>query len=86
MKSNIFTVLFMIVVGFSVMSNGVNAQSWGPRTLEELKRETLHRAQNNLGPITGIKAEDAERAMADLDRLDQDLWAALWIRNGENYI
>ena len=86
MKSNIFTVLFMIVVGFSVMSNGVNAQSWGPRTLEELKRETLHRAQNNLCPITGIKAEDAERAMADLDRLDQDLWAALWIRNGENYI
>lgn len=86
MKSKIFTAVFSIVAGLSILLSGANAQSWGPRTLEELKHETLRRARNNLGPITGIKAEDAERAMADFDRLDQDLWAALWIRNGENYM
>src|SRR3954452_22882117 len=38
------------------------AQSWGPRALEELKQETVRRAERNLNPIGGIKAEDAREA------------------------
>jgi esterase FrsA len=66
--------------------NSADAQSWGPRSLEELKQETLRRASKNLGPITGVLTEDAERAMADFDRLDQDRWAEVWVRNGNDYM
>ncbi len=76
----------LAVVGLVFLSGAADAQSWGPRTLEELKHETLRRARNNLGPITGVRAEDAERAMAAFGRLDQNLWAAVWMRNGDEYM
>jgi pimeloyl-ACP methyl ester carboxylesterase len=86
MKTRMQTAGLLFVLGTSFLTGAADAQSWGPRTLEELKHETLRRAQNNLGPISGIKLEDAERAMAGLDRLDQDLWAAVWMKNGEAYM
>lgn len=76
----------LAVVGALALISSASAQSWGPRSLEELKQETIHRASENLGPITGVLLEDAERAMADFDRLDQDLWAEVWMRNGNEYM
>jgi esterase FrsA len=61
------------------------AQSWGPRSLEELKQETVRRAERNLYPLTGIKADDAREAMASLASLEPDDWAAAWSRIGERY-
>ena len=61
------------------------AQSWGPRTLDELKQETVRRAERNMVPLTGIKAEDAREAMAGLKSLEPDEWAAAWSRIGERY-
>ena len=86
MKTHTYLAVLLAVVGVGILPGSADAQSWGPRTLEELKHETLRRARNNLGPITGVKAEDAERAMAAFDRLDQDLWAAVWMSNGKNYM
>ncbi len=62
------------------------AQSWGPRSLEELKQETIRRAERNMGPLAGIKAEDAREAMASLDSLEPDAWAAAWSRIGERHL
>jgi pimeloyl-ACP methyl ester carboxylesterase len=59
------------------------AQSWGPRTLAELKEETLDRAR---GGWRGVKFEDAARAVAALDSLDRDVWAAAWSEIGEEYL
>jgi pimeloyl-ACP methyl ester carboxylesterase len=61
------------------------AQSWGPRTLDELKQETVRRAERNIVPLTGIKAADAREAMANLSSLEPDDWAAAWSRIGERY-
>ena len=61
------------------------AQSWGPRSLDELKQETVRRAERNIVPLTGIKAEDAREAMASLESLEPDDWAAAWSRLGERY-
>src|SRR5947207_409644 len=61
------------------------AQSWGPRSLEELKQETVRRAERNIVPLTGIKADDAREAMAGLQSLEPDDWAAAWSRIGERY-
>jgi len=61
------------------------AQSWGPRSLDELKQETIRRAERNLNPIGGVKPEDAREAMASLKSLEPDEWAAAWSRIGERY-
>ncbi|MEE2684075.1 MAG: alpha/beta hydrolase [Pseudomonadota bacterium] len=62
------------------------AQDWGPRSLDELKKETLRRAANNLNPITGILMEDAERAMSKFNSPDKDLWASIWMDNGDYWM
>ena len=69
----------------SIWSLVAAAQSWGPRTLDELKQETVRRAERNIVPLTGIKADDAREAMASLKSLEPDDWAAAWSRIGERY-
>jgi pimeloyl-ACP methyl ester carboxylesterase len=38
-----------------------------------------------MGPIAGVKVEDAREAMAALSSLEPDEWAAVWSRIGERY-
>ncbi len=52
-------------IGFTailMIANIASAQSWGPRSLEELKEETLSRARDNKFPIIVVDMADAERA------------------------
>ena len=81
-----FTHLIGSMLILDVASSAAQGQSWGPRSLDELKREALRRARNSEGPIGDVKLEDAERALAKFDRLDQDLWAAVWSDIGEEYM
>jgi esterase FrsA len=57
-----------------------------PRTLEELKVETQRRADHNLYPVLGLKSADAREALAAIDSLDRDAWAAAWSRIGDRYL
>ena len=75
----------LLLAGLLALSGVVSGQSWGPRTLDELKQETLRRAERSMGPIAGIKAADAREAMASLTSLEPDEWAAAWSRIGERY-
>ena len=74
-----------IALALLVVSSMAFGQSWGPRTLDELKQETVRRAERNIVPLTGIEAEDAREAMANLSSLEPDDWAAAWSRIGERY-
>ncbi|HEX9396498.1 MAG TPA: alpha/beta hydrolase [Burkholderiales bacterium] len=76
----------LMLVALFVLPGMASAQSWGPRTLEELKQETLRRAERNMGPIAGIPAQDAREAMAGLASLEPDEWAAAWSRVGERHL
>jgi pimeloyl-ACP methyl ester carboxylesterase len=75
----------VLACGLLAASFGAIGQSWGPRSLDELKQETIRRAERNMGPIAGIKADDAREAMASLNSLEPDEWAAAWSRIGERY-
>ena len=57
-----------------------------PRTLEELKAETQARADRNAYPLTGLKPEDVREALAAIDSLDPDTWAAAWGKIAERYV
>jgi esterase FrsA len=61
------------------------AQMAPTRTWEELKQETQRRVDKNLGPVGGLKSEDAKEALTNIHSLDRDEWAAAWSAIGERY-
>lgn len=54
----------------------------GGRDLARLKEEVQRRANHDLPPLTGISAEDAQTALAQIRSLDRDEWAAAWFAIG----
>src|SRR5215472_3016042 len=77
--------LFLIVAfaGFFGFASTISfAQGIPPgRTLQELKEETLKRVQEKpqRTMVEGILVDDAKAALANLNSLDRDDWAAAWI-------
>ena len=55
------------------------------RTWEELKQETQRRVDKNLGPVGGLKSEEAREALTNIHSLDRDEWAAAWSAIGDRY-
>jgi pimeloyl-ACP methyl ester carboxylesterase len=55
------------------------------RTVEELKAETLARVERGGYPAIGLKVEDAREALARINSLDRDEWAAAWSAIGDRY-
>ena len=86
MKLGHRTLKFFCVIALATSTWPAAAQIWGPRTLDELKAETQRRADRNLPPIAGIKPEDARAAIAQINSLEREVWAAAWISNGERYM
>src|ERR1700675_4870098 len=72
---------------FLMLLAGVSAaaQMAPTRTWEELKQETQRRVDKNLGPVGGLKSEDAREAVANIHSLDRDEWAAAWSEIAERY-
>ncbi len=73
-------VLFVLLAAISV-----GAQMAPTRTWEELKQETQRRVDKNLGPVGGLKSDDAREALSNIHSLDRDEWAAAWSAIGERY-
>jgi pimeloyl-ACP methyl ester carboxylesterase len=61
------------------------AQVAPTRTWEELKQETQRRVDKNLGPVAGLKSEDAREALGNIHSLDREEWAAAWSAIGDRY-
>lgn len=76
----------MMALLLAAVASVAFGQSWGPLGLDELKQETQRRADRNLPPIGGVKPEDAREALAQLNTLEPDDWAAAWGRVGERYL
>src|SRR4029077_13571470 len=74
--------LFIIVLLTAISAA---AQMAPTRTWEELKQETQRRVDKNLGPVGGLKSEDAREALANIHGLDRDEWAAAWSAIGDRY-
>src|ERR1700716_2278171 len=56
------------------------------RTIEEIKTETLARAQTGAYPTLGIDPADARDALALISTRDPDDWAAGWSAVGDRYM
>ncbi|XSC47385.1 alpha/beta hydrolase family protein [Bradyrhizobium sp. RDT10] len=56
-----------------------------PRTLNELKEETLARVERGGYPAMGLNVEDAREALSHINSLDRDEWAVAWSAIGDRY-
>ena len=74
----------LVALSLTAISGAAFAQDWGPRSLEELKAEILHRTSEE--GWRGVKYEDAERAVAELQSLDRDHWATVWSEIADGYM
>src|ERR1700694_1785359 len=67
------------------ISDTVSAQSTD-RTIDEIKTETLARAQTGAYPALGIQPVDASDALGRINSRDTDEWAAAWSAVADGYM
>jgi len=62
------------------------AQQRPERTLEEIKTEAVHRAENGMYPLIGLDPADVKDAFASIKSRDPDEWAAAFMSVGNRYV
>ena len=79
---------WMVAVSIAALlaPSALLAQSAGPRDLAELKQEAQRRADRSLPPVGDVKSEDMREAMANLQSLEPDAWAAAFSKIGDRYV
>src|SRR5438552_14505168 len=61
------------------------AQQRTERTLDEIKIEAIHRAENGMYPLIGLDPADVKEAFASIHTKDKDEWAATVMKVGDRY-
>ena len=74
--------LLFACLAWSASASAQNAD----RTIEEIKTETLVRAQTSAYPTLGIALDDARDALALINTRDPDDWAAGWSKVADRYM
>jgi esterase FrsA len=77
--------LILIVALMSLGSEAVSAQT-ADRSIDEIKTETLARAQAQAYPALGIQPGDASDALGRIHSRDPDEWAAAWSAVADGYM
>ncbi|MGA8493516.1 MAG: alpha/beta hydrolase, partial [Terriglobales bacterium] len=71
---------------FTVIWTGTAmAQEKRERTLDEIKAEAIHRAENGMYPLIGLDPGDVREALASVKTRDKDEWAAAFMAVGDRY-
>src|SRR5580658_9458120 len=70
---------------FCCTSEAALAQT-SDRTIDEIKTETLARAQTGAYPALGIQPADASDALGRIHSRDPDEWAAAWSAVADTYM
>lgn len=73
--------VFMIAMEQTAMS----AEAPRERTLDEIKDESIARAERGGYPLIGLDPADVREAFQSIRTLDRDEWAAAWITLGDRY-
>ena len=56
------------------------------RTLDEIKTEAIHRAENGMYPLIGLDPDDVREAFASIHTKDKDEWAAAFMKVADRYM
>jgi esterase FrsA len=81
-KSGLVLPLLIFTV---VLTGAVFAQEQHERTLDEIKAEAIHRAENGMYPLIGLDPADVREALASIKTRDKDEWAAAFTAVADRY-
>jgi hypothetical protein len=86
LKAHFLSVVFLFSVA-SPVSFRVFAQSEekGERTIDEIRTESVHRAEVGQYPLIGMDPGDVKEAFETIHSKDKDEWAAGFMRVGDRY-
>ena len=62
------------------------AQERHERTLDEIKAEAIHRAENGMYPLIGLDPGDVREAFSSIKTTDKDEWAAAFMAVADKYM
>jgi esterase FrsA len=69
-----------------VLPRPASAQDRPERTLDEIKTEAVHRAENGMYPLIGLDPADVREAFASIHTKDKDEWAAAFMAVADRYM
>src|SRR5882672_10395107 len=75
------TLVAAVVLGTGQLT--MSAEAPGERTLDEIKEESIARAERGGYPLIGLDPADVREAFRSITTLDPDEWAAAWIALGD---
>ena len=81
-----FRLLSLMIVGVLLLTACSWAQERQERTLEEIKAEAIHRAENGMYPLIGLDPSDVREAFASIQTRDKDEWAAGFMAVADRYM
>jgi pimeloyl-ACP methyl ester carboxylesterase len=73
------------VFGLTIGQVAIAADASRDRTLDEIKEESIGRAERGGYPLIGLDPADVREAFQSIKTLDKDEWAAAWIAVGDRY-
>jgi len=79
-------VLPIIVAITLTMSPIAFSEQRAERTLDEIKSEAIHRAENGMYPLIGLDAGDVKEAFNSIHTRDKDEWAAGFMGVADRYM
>jgi esterase FrsA len=63
-----------------------SAQTIGERTIDEIKVEAVHRAENGMYPMIGLDPADVKEAFESVHSKDKDEWATAFMKVADRYM
>jgi len=83
---NRFAVVNLMFVLTVMTTDTAFPQERRERTLDEIKTEAIHRAENGMYPLIGLDPADVREAFASIKTTDKDEWAGAFMAVADNYM
>ena len=83
---NRFAIVILVFVLTVMVTDTAFPQQRGERTLDEIKTEAIHRAENGMYPLIGLDPADVREAFASIKTTDKDEWAGAFIAVADKYM
>jgi cephalosporin-C deacetylase-like acetyl esterase len=76
----------LLILCLGALCAGLTQAQPKERTIEEIKTESLARAQRGAYPLGGLDPKDVALALSHIQTLDRDEWAAGWSKVAQTYM
>ena len=78
--------LASLLLSCCLVARTARAQERRERTLDEVKAEALRRAEDGMYPLIGLDPADVREAFASITKMDDDEWAAAFMKVAGRYM